>query len=1134
MSDSISLKEVLNQLEAQLGVRFAYDEALVENRSLSITHIKEISSEKEGFVRKLKQYLAPLRLEVTKVGDYLVIMEKKPAAGTKTIGQIQQQNQSRSDASQPSEETQNRDLATRKGEEEGVWLKTIRGSVTDAAGGDPLPGVNVLLKGTARGTVTNAEGKYHLEVGTKDSALVFSSVGYMTQEAAIGAQTILNIALPAGIQSLSEVVVVGYGTQRSEEVTGSVATINMQNVEDIPVAGLDQQLAGQVAGVQISTSNGIPGGGPQVQIRGVGAVGAGSQPLYVIDGFPLSSTSSERFNLMNDIPLEDIASVSILKDASATAIYGSRGANGVIIITTKRGQKEEPRIQMSAYSGLQAVTERGSPDLMNAREFAQFRKEAISDRIRYEEGREPDETDIPEVYRKPEQLGEGTNWFDEMTRIAPIQNIHLSVGGGGEKLSSYFSAGYFRQQGVVLATGYQRFSFRANIDAKLSERLKVGLNLAPTFSLRKRAVSGGLGRGEEGFGEGLVASPIPPVYHEDGSYNVMISSPGTFEYPNPVMVLKEVEDNTSRVRTLISTFAEYTILDHLTFKSTFNVDWQNEKQEYFHPSIVGYRFQTPPTVPTARYVSHTFLNWLNENTLTYQNKFGDGHTLNGLLGYTVQKQTLELGNFTGYDFPDDEVRTFNAAGRITGSTVEEEWALLSFLARVNYSFEDKYLFTATVRRDGSSRFGSNNRWGTFPSLAVGWRLSDEYFLKNTDWLSDLKLRVSYGLSGNFDIGNYTYFSQLTSSDYVFNENLAGGRIMSTLGNPNLGWEKTKEIDIGFDLGLLNNRIYLSADYYKRNTKDLLLHVEVPTSSGYGKVTENRGEVQNQGLELTLASRNLVGRALTWTSNFNIAFNKNKVLALGRNAAPILSGETGEKSPTHITVVGQPLAMFYGYVYDGIYQNEEEVRAGPAFAGVVPGNLRFKDIDGDGQITAVKDFDIIGNPYPDFIFGFTHLLTFRSFDLKIIMTGSVGGARIRAYNEYLNNIDGVFNVKREVMDRWRSPDDTGNGLVPTTNGSGRARVMFRDISSLWVEDNSHLNVKNITLGYALPNDIADGVFSNFKLYVSVQNALLFTNYKGNPEVTNYGERAGGGALVPGLDYSPYPVPRIYILGVKLNF
>ncbi|MEK6477412.1 SusC/RagA family TonB-linked outer membrane protein [Catalinimonas sp. 4WD22] len=1132
--DKISLKEALSRLEAQFQLRFAYDEALVEDRVLSASDFEEIISAEETFLKKLRQYLAPLSLEINKVGDYLVVMQSKQNKDNKEIGRIQQQGQSLNEESQQSQEARSLNRASHKRIEEGIRLRSVSGSVSDEDTAMPLPGINVLVKGSSKGTVTDAEGRYQLEIGEKASTLVFSSVGYTTQEVEIGNQAHIDIKMTSGLHSLSEVVVVGYGTQRTEEVTGSVVTVDMQSVEDLPVSGLDQQLAGQVAGVQISTSNGIPGGGPQVQIRGVGAVGAGSQPLYVIDGFPLSSTSTERFNPMNDIPPEDIASVSILKDASATAIYGSRGANGVIMITTRQGESGGPRFRVGVYNGWQTVSDQARPDLMNAREFAQYRKEAIMDRIRFEEGREPTEADIPEIYRDPEQLGEGTNWFDEITRIAPIQNVNLSFGRGNEKLNSYFSAGYFRQEGVVLATGYQRFTFRVNLGAELTDRLKVGINLAPSYSLRKRSVTGGLGRGEEGFGEALVASPISPVYHADGSYNMMISSPGTFEYPNPVMVLKEIDDDRTRARTLMNTFAEYEIADHLTFRSTFNTDWQHEDEDYFHPSTVGYAFQPPPTVPSARYVRNTFFNWLNENTLSYQGEFGNGHSLSTLLGYTVQKQTLKSSKFIGDDFPDDEVKTLNAAGRITGNTFEEEWALLSFLTRVNYNFRNKYLLTATVRRDGSSRFGNNNRWGTFPSVALGWRLSDEPFLNHMDWLSELKIRASYGLSGNFDIGNYTYFSQLLSNDYVFNENLAGGRVMSTLGNPDLGWEKTREMDIGLDIGFLNNRVFFSADYYKRNTEDLLLNVEIPTSSGYGQVTENRGEVQNQGLELSLSSRNLVGAVLSWSSNFNIAFNKNKVLALGRNAAPILSGKTGEKSPTHITKVGLPLAMFYGYVFDGIYQNEEEVKEGPSFAGAIPGNLRFKDMDGDGMITPIKDFDIIGSPYPDFIFGLTNQLSYRSFDLKIIMTGSVGGSRIRAYNEYLNNIDGVFNVKREVIDRWRSPENPGSGLVPTTNGSGRARVMFRDVSSLWVEDNSNLNVKNVSVGYTLAENVADGVFQHARLYLSVQNALLFTKYKGNPEVTNYGDRAGGGALVPGLDYSPYPVPRVYTLGAKLSF
>lgn len=1133
-TDDVSLKEVLKALESHFQVKFAYDEALVENRKISRRQFEEVMLNADTFLRKLGQQLVPFQLEISRVGEYLVIMEQRSGAEQKGVGALAQQNPSLVDEAERSDQLRVMDVARRKKVEQSLGFKVIQGRVTDEANGAPLPGINVLVKGSNRGTVTDAEGNYQLEVGEGTASLVFSSVGYITREVEIGQRSSIHLEMCEGMKALSEVVVVGYGTQRPEQLTGSVATVNMQTVEDIPVSGFDQRLAGQVAGVQISTSNGIPGGGPHVQIRGVGAVGAGSQPLYVIDGFPLSTTSTELFNPINDIPPEDISSVSILKDASATAIYGSRGANGVIMITTKRGGDDGRRMHASAYSGVQAVTERGSPDLMNAQEFAQYRKEAIMDRIRFEEGREAIDADIPEIYRQPELLGEGTNWFEEITRIAPIHNLSLSVGSGTDKLATYFSGGYFHQEGVVRATGYQRFTFRTNIDAQLTDRLKAGLSLAPSYSLRQSSVSGGQGRGEDGFGVALVVSPIPEVYLEDGTYNNMISSPGTFEYPNPLMVLKQVDNDRARFRTLASAFVEYEMLDQLIFKSTFNTDWQYEQENYFHPSTVGYPFQPPPTVPTSEYMENTFLNWLNENTFSYHKEFGGAHALNTLVGFSLQHQKLNNAAFVGEDFPDDEVKTLNAAGRISGGTYQEEWALLSFLARLNYTYQGKYLLTATIRRDGSSRFGSNNRWGTFPSLAAGWRITDEAFMAQANWLSELKLRLSYGLSGNFDIGNYTYFNQLVSSDYVLNGSLAGGRMMTLLGNPNLGWEKTQELDIGFDMSLLNNRLFISADYYKRNTKDLLLDVEIPNSSGYDYVTENRGEVQNQGVELTISARNLMGGELEWNANFNIAFNRNKVLALGRNNTPILTGETGEKSPTHISMVGQPLAMFYGYVFDGIYQSQEEVNAGPSFAGAIPGNLRFKDIDGDGKITPIRDFDIIGSPYPDYIFGFTNQFAYRKFDLKIIMTGSVGGSRIRGYNEYLNNIDGVFNVTRDVIDRWRSPQEPGSGRVPTTNGSGRGRVMFRDISSLWVEDNSNLNVKNITLGYFLADNTSESVLRDFRLYLSVQNALLITRYKGNPEVTNYGGKAGGGALVPGLDYSPYPVPRTYTMGIKMNF
>jgi TonB-linked SusC/RagA family outer membrane protein len=614
----------------------------------------------------------------------------------------------------------------------------------------------------------------------------------------------------------------------------------------------------------------------------------------------------------------------------------------------------------------------------------------------------------------------------------------------------------------------------------------------------------------------------------------MIQSPGTFNYPNPLLVLKEVDDESRSTRVLINAYAEYDIIPELKLKATFNTDWQEFRANYFRPSFVGRLNQPPPSIPSGRDVQGGYTNWLNENTLTYQKTFGT-HALTVLAGYTIQEQTNRLSNYLGESFPDDDVRTFNAAGRITGITNEEDWALISYLARVNYVFKDKYMVTATARRDGSSRFGFNNRWGVFPSMALGWRLSEENFVKNLSWISDLKLRASYGYSGNFEIGNYTYMSQIISSNYLLNGGLVGGRSMGTLGNPELGWERMRELNVGLDVGLITDRVYLSIDAYKRNTTDLLLNVEVPQSSGFATVTENRGDVQNTGIELALTSQNIQTDNFSWTSNLNFAHNKNEVKKLGRSNEPILSGRTGEGNPSHITRIGQPLGLFYGYVFDGIYQNQAEVLAGPAFPGAIPGNMRVKDINGDGVINPVQDFDVIGNPHPDFTWGFTNTLTLQHFDLRVLVTGSMGAERLLTRNEYLHNIDGVFNVTREVQDRWRSPEQPGSGRVPTTLGSGRGRVMYRDVSSLWVEKADYAWIKNITLGFTLPKPIA-GVIQTARVYGSIQNAFLFTSYPGNPEVTNYGntDLRRAGPLVPGVDYSSYPVPRVFTIGTNLTF
>lgn len=1004
----------------------------------------------------------------------------------------------------------------------------VVGTVKDASG-MPLQGVSVLVRGTSRGTATDAAGQFQIDASIGET-LIFRNIGFVSHEIEIGNQRNLEVVLTEETADLEEVVVVGYGSQQKTDVTGSITSVNMSNVEGQSIASLDQGLSGQVAGVNVSTSNGAPGGGPRIQVRGIGAIGATSDPLYVIDGFPVPSSSGQMDNPMSSINPDDIESMTILKDASATAIYGSRGANGVVMITTKRGASGKPKIQLSLSSGLQQVPQKGRPDLMNGQEFAQFMKESTEDRIRSEEGREPTIDDIPEIYRNPEAIGAGTDWYDAVTRVAPMTNVGLSISGGNDNIRTFTSAGYFQQSGVMTNTKFERFSLRTNVDAQVTERFRVGLNLSPSMTFSRGSIRG---QGRDEFFE--IANPIPPVYNEDGSYNDYIQTPGTFGNPNPLKALRQTVNNAQRTKIIASTFGEYEIIDNLKFRSSFNVDFENRNSENFRPSTIGAQNAPPPSVPTGNYGSRRYLNWLNENTLTYDYLSASGHSISAVAGYTIQQNKVYSNRFDGQQFPDDDIESLNAAARVVVGNMDiSDWVLISYLARANYSYAGKYMLTATIRSDGSSRFGPENRWGTFPSFALGWRVSEENFLKNSSWVNELKLRASYGMTGNFNIGDYPYMSNIGTRDYVFNGTLGSGRVMTTLGNPILGWERMRELNVGIDFNFLNNRINLTADFYNRNTEDLLLNVEIPQSSGFETVTENRGDVRNRGLELGILSKNIVSDNFDWSTNFNLSFNRNKVIALGRSDDPIYSGNSSEGNPTNITRIGEPVGMIIGYVYEGIYQNEADLQNYPAFPGAIPGNMRFRDVNGDGEVTPFTDFDVIGNPYPDFNWGMTNTLRYKSFDLRVMVVGAMGAEMLRATNFYTWNLDGVFNVQRNVMDRWRSPEQPGSGKVPTTMGTGRGRVMFRDTHSLSVEKTDYAWIKNITLGYSLPaSALQNSRISNFRVYATLQNAFLFTGYSGNPEGTNY-NRPDTGALVPGIDYSNYPVPRIYTLGVNVSF
>jgi len=685
----------------------------------------------------------------------------------------------------------------------------------------------------------------------------------------------------------------------------------------------------------------------------------------------------------------------------------------------------------------------------------------------------------------------------------------------------------------VRGTDYTRGAFRASVNANPNQKLRVGLNIAPTYELRNLPVQGGAGRNENGSpASAALPSPLVSPYNTDGSLRAMIQSPGMLIYPNPLMYLEQFKQTFRNLRGLGNAFAEFRPIEGLTLKSQANADYSEQQRTDYRPSTLGVQFTAPPRVPVANYVENNFINWLTEQSATYDRTFSAHHVQ--LLGaFSAQAQRQIGGNFNGTNFPNDDISTLNAAALITGSTDAQKWGLVSYVSRLNYDFADgKYLASAAIRRDGSSRFAPQNRWGVFPSASLGWRVSEESFLKNVSWLNDLKLRVAYGQTGNNDLGNYSYVGQVGISDYITNNTLASGRTLNTLGNENLGWEKTEEIDAGFDLALFNNRVSFTVDAYNGVTKDLLLNVEIPQSSGFGTVTKNTGKVRNRGLEVAMHTLNLSRGSFQWSSDVNVAMNRNEVLALGSNGAPIRSGTSGEASPTHITMIGHPVGMFYGYVFQGLYKDAADIASSGAFAGAIPGNVKYKDVNGDGTITAISDFEIIGNPYPDATFGINNSVKVGRWDLSVLMNGQIGGERMTGFFQDVHNIDGVFNVSPDVANRWRSPDQPGDGKHPTTAGVSRGRVLYRDVSSLWIQDATNLNIRNVTLRYNVPDRLAWAAVRNANIYVGIQNALLISKYPMNPEVTNYNRQVG--ALTPGYDAIAYPLARTFTIGTPFGF
>lgn len=1010
--------------------------------------------------------------------------------------------------------------------EESIFQQTrnISGRVTDSSGA-PLPGVTVVIKGTTQGTISDTDGNYSLGDVPADAILVFSFVGMKTEEIFVSGNTTINVIMNEESIGIDEVVAIAYGNTTQRTSTGSLQSVKSNELKEIPVAQFTQKLQGKFAGVKINQGTGRPGEGLNVQIRGAASLSTSSSPLYVIDGFPVSG------GIININPNE-IETITVLKDAASTSLYGSRAAFGVVLITTKSAQSGQTNIRVDAYTGFQQVPQKGRPDMMNGTEWARFKKEYYEDLGQA----------IPEAYQNPEQYGEGYDWYDAMLQTGTINDYSITINTNKEKFSSTVVTGYFNQKGVLLNSNYNRFSLRTNTKFNLADKLTLGINIAPTYNYGNSPSTDGQFFGSGGLlANATLTPPILAYQNDDGTYPVTVTTPGitTFPTPNWVRSIREITNKTTDTRLLSNAYIEYKPINGLKLKSSANVELVETLAHFFQPSTAGRAFASAPSQLTANLseTNRRFRTWLSENTAEYSREI-KGHSFNILAGYTAQKYRYDASTISGSNFSDDRIQTIDAALVKDNPTMDiQEWSLISYLSRLTYNYKNKYLLSASIRRDGSSRFGANKKWGNFPAVSAGWVISEEPFMKNFNWLSFLKVRGSFGVTGNNNIGNYTQYSTVASSDndrtfnVPFDNATYPGIAVTNLGNDELGWERTKEFDLGADFSFANDRVAIIYDYYRKETTNLLYTLSVPTESGFSSFTGNVGKIRFWGHEFSVNSDNLVGK-FKWSSNFNISFSDNKVIELSS-----LSDElyVWQDFVSTITKVGGRIGQFYGLVHEGVYVDQEDFDSSPKLVDSQVGTIKFRDVNNDGEITTGtgKDGDRteIGNPFPKFTYGLTNNFEYKNFDLSIIATGSYGNKIVAAMEKGLVNLDGVFNVLKNVEERWRSPDDPGTGLYGKTTGStGHDRD---DFHSRFVKDGSYLTIKNITLGYTVPVKRLDFI-SNLRFYGSVQQAFVFTKYEyGNPEVGIGANGEQPGSTAQGLDFSTYPVPRTFTFGVNVS-
>ena len=1026
--------------------------------------------------------------------------------------------------------------------------RKVTGKVTDSKG-ISLPGVSVVVKGTTKGVITDNNGNYSLANIPENSTLQFSFVGMKMQELKVGTQTNVNVALVDDAIGIEEVVAIGYGTAKKSDLTGSVASVTAANLKERAVTTFGEALIGQVAGVQIQQVNGAPGGeGLSIRVRGTGSITQSSEPLYVVDGYPMEGGA---FRLLNP---SDIESLQVLKDASSTAIYGSRGANGVVIINTKKGKSGAPSISFNMYSGIQQ--RENSIDMMNRDQYVAWfidgRNQAwldasiissdpnktahtISDpmsrRKLYPSANTqyliPDGTsgsiynfmDPASVAQMPDN-----NWQNQLFRNAKMQQYELSVTGGTDKTQYTFAASYMQQDGIAINTDYDRFNFRTNITSQIIDRVQVGINMNAYLTNSNEQANGK----DAPIMYALNLPPIYPLRNADGTYGSMVRNPEIMagDVSNPIGIAEQVYNYRRRNGWMGSLFAEWEVIDNLKYKISVNGGVQENKQKRYEPSYVDFDGSKAPRPAKGTNENWTDIDWVIEQTATYQKTFAEKHNLTALVGYTTQKHSYDHSYGEARGFPNDNIMTLNAGTMYQLTSDESVYSMISYLARINYAYNDRYLLTATVRNDGSSRFGQNNKWGSFPSASLGWRISQENFMKDIQTINDLKVRVSYGIAGNNRIGNYSSIGLLGTGFYPTGDALQNTVNPSTMSNDNLGWEKTQQLNFGFDLGLFKNRIRLEADFYDSKSLNLLLDVPVPNITGYSSQMQNVGKVQNRGMEFQLSTKNLV-RKFKWSSDFNIAFNRNKVLEVGPDGRPIF-GSAPNANNAFITKPGSPIASFYGYVYQGVFMNQAELDKYPHLSGDKVGDGRYLDVNKDGKMDQ-NDKDIIGGNNPTFTAGFNNNFAYKNFTLGIQFTSVYGSELFSFFKRMIGIYHGDRNAMIEQLGRWQSVDVPGDGVHfrPTRTPSG----WQRDPSSAWVTDASYLRLRNVSLAYDFDAKTTGKLkMKGLRLYLTGQNLYTLTKYPGyDPDTSSEGT-----GLSKGGDYLGYPAARSVILGVNVTF